>query len=395
MVSNKAALYASVGSILTRYEVGVDTFSLEKRGQVALPSNVQYAWAHASKPLLYVACSSRTSRERVGAEHYLCALIVDSVKGNLALHGVPVRLPNRPVHMTVDAASENVLVAFNVPANLMVFRIEPDGTLGAQVTQHSHLDFGVFPHQVRVTPDNRKVILVTRGNPRTHDFRAHVGDQQDPGALKVFHYDQGVLGGEISIAPGNGLQFGPRHLDFHPTLPWVYVSLETQNMLNVFRLNQGVLSHEPVFAKEILLNPSTPWRQGAGTVHVHPNGRFVYCVSRGHAPQPFEGKEVLIDVENTIAVFSINGVTGEPKLIQHIDTGGICARTFSLEPSGRLLVTANAETHLVKKGKEIRLVPANLAVFKVRDDGTLEFKIKYEVPLGGAEKLFWMGILPD
>ncbi len=36
--------------------------------------------------------------------------------------------------------------------------------------------------------------------------------------LKVFAFKRGVLTNLASIAPGTGLGFGPRHLDFHPQL---------------------------------------------------------------------------------------------------------------------------------------------------------------------------------
>ena len=50
------------------------------------------------------------------------------------------------------------------------------------------IDAGIFAHQVRATPDNRQVILVTRG----HD--AAGGKPEDPGALKVFDYRAGIAG---------------------------------------------------------------------------------------------------------------------------------------------------------------------------------------------------------
>lgn len=102
---------------------------------------------------------------------------------------------------------------------------------------------------------------------------------------------------------------------------------------------------------------------------------------------------MLIGADNTFAVFSINEATGEPTLLQHIDAGGICARTFAVHASGELLVAANAETHLVKQGDDVREVSANLAVFEVDGDGRLKFVRKYDVELGPQDKLFWMGMV--
>src|SRR5258707_14035486 len=128
-----------------------------------------------------------------------------------------------------------------------------------------------YGHQVRVTANNRLAILVARGNDPAG------GKPEDPGSLKVFSYKDGLLANGVSIAPNGGYGFGPRHLDFHPTRPWVYVSLERENKLDMFKLDGDALAAVPAFRKETLAEPNNKKsRQAAGTVHVHPNGRFVY-----------------------------------------------------------------------------------------------------------------------
>ena len=152
-----------------------------------------------------------------------------------------------------------------------------------------------------------------------------------------------------------------------------------------------------MFTREILSDPSGKHEiQSAGTIHFHPKGNVVYCVNRAHKTRPFEGKDVVHWPDNTFAVFSVNPATGEPTLIQHIDSGGISPRTFSLDPSGRMLVAATSETHWVKRSDRdpVELVTANLAVFRILEDGKLEFKRKYDVELGPKQDLFWVGILP-
>src|SRR5262249_40933357 len=155
---------------------------------------------HASKPFLYVATSSKVSSADVGHDHYLYALAIDPRTGDLSVHGEPVKMSNRALHVTTDRASKNLLVAFNNPADLQIYRINDDATLGERVAQRSGIDCGQFPHQIRVTANDELAILVTRGNPyRGH--HAHLVDQVDAGALKVFQYKDGVLGEEVSVAP--------------------------------------------------------------------------------------------------------------------------------------------------------------------------------------------------
>src|SRR5207248_5606336 len=128
-------------------------------------------------------------------EHHVTALAIDPATGALSPHGAPIRLPTRPIHISTDIPSQFILVAFNNPSAVRVYRINPDFTPGEEVKQPGQIDAGIYAHQVRVTPDNRLAILVTRGNEGTPT------KPEDPGALKVFDYKDGVLTNEVSIAP--------------------------------------------------------------------------------------------------------------------------------------------------------------------------------------------------
>jgi 6-phosphogluconolactonase (cycloisomerase 2 family) len=381
--SRNVALYAAVGPELIRYEVDVGNATLTKRESVMLPDSVQYAWPHPSGRYIYVAWSNGA-----GADHHgLTAFLIDPLTGALHVHGKPLSLSARPIHVTVDVPGTHVLVAYNDPSGVTVHRIAEDGTIGSPVPSPTPLDAGVYAHQVRVHPSNDMVILVTRGNGPT------TAKPEDPGALKVLSYKDGLLASRASIAPGGGFNFQPRHLDFSG--PWVFVSLERQSKLQVYkRLPDGTLSQEPLFTKDSLTEPNNV-RPGqvAGTVHVHPNGKFVYQANRASGTIDYEGKRVFAGGENAIAVYAINQETGEPSMIQNIDTRGSTPRTFALDGSGRLLVAANQNAMLVRDGQNVRTVPASLAVYKVRDDGRLDFARKYDVETPGAKTQFWMGLV--
>jgi 6-phosphogluconolactonase len=78
-------------------------------------------------------------------------------------------------------------------------------------------------------------------------------------------------------------------------------------------------------------------------------------------------------------------------LLQHTDTRGIHCRTFYIDPSGRLLVAAHIMPLPVRDGAGVRIVPASLAVFRIHDDGRLDFVRKYDVDVGDRT-MFWMGM---
>jgi 6-phosphogluconolactonase (cycloisomerase 2 family) len=383
------ALYANVGPELTHYDVDVENAALTKKGTVTLPAGVQYAWPHASRRFLYVATSSSASGYgKAGTEHHVTALRIDPASGALSQHGEPIRLPTRPIHMTTDIPSENILVAFNNPSALHIYRVNKDFTPGEEVKQPGAIDAGIFAHQVRVSPDNKLAILVTRGNEGT------ATKAEDPGALKVWDYKQGVLTNPVSIAPDGGRNFGPRHLDFHPTKPWMYVSIETQNKMYTYRLENGRINPEIAFRADTLLEPNNiRARQAASTVHVHPNGRFLYGANRAQATVEFQGRQVFKGGENSIVVYSIDQTTGEPTPIQHIETGKIHPRTFHIDPSGRMMVVQHNKPVNVRDGNEVKTVPAGLTVFRIGDDGKLSFVRGYDIDVGD-KLMFWMGMVP-
>ena len=387
--SKKVALYANVGADLTHYDVDVAKAELIKRKTVTLPAAVQYAWPHASRRYLYVATSSSAPGYGTqGTEHHVTAFAIDPASGALTQHGEPIRLPTRPIHISTDIPSENILVAFNNPSAVRVYRINKDATPGEEVKEPGPIDAGIFAHQIRVTPDNKLAILVTRGNEATPT------KPEDPGALKVFDYKNGVLSNEVSIAPNGGKEFGPRHLDFHPTKPWMYVSIETQNKMYAYRMENGRINPEITFRAETLAEPNNiRARQAAGTVHVHPNGRFLYGANRAEQTVEFQGKKVFKGGENSIVVYAINQSTGEPTPIQHADTHKIHPRTFHIDPSGRLLVAEHNLPVDVRDGDTVKTVPAGLSVFRLGDDGKLTFVRAYDVDVGD-KTMFWMGMVP-
>ena len=390
--SSKLAVYAAVGEELIAFGVDVDHATLTRQSSVTLPGFVQEAWASPSAPFLYVAWSNGGSSYTgsgvtpVGDKHGVTAFRVDP-SGALQVHGAPASLRSRPIHITGDVPGRHLLVAYNDPSGVSVHTIDADGSVGAEVPQPGGLDVGVYAHQVRVLPSNRAVVLVTRGNQPTASAK------EDPGAVKVFRYDASTLTNRASIAPGKGFGFRSRHLDFHPTRPWVFLTLESQNTLGVFRRDDDSLGELPLFSRSTLPGAGGVIAgQTASTVHVHPNGRFVYVGNRAGGTTDFNGTPVFGGGTNNIAVFRINQETGEPSLIQNIETRGFTPRTFAIDPSGRMLVVGNQNTMAVRDGTTVKTVPPNVSVFRIRADGELDYMNSYDVAVG-RKPLWWVGLV--
>ena len=374
-------LYAAVGPELSTYAVTSHDGSLRKTSSVETPFAVQYVWPHPSKRFLYVAWSNGMQGDRHGVTAYR----IDLTTGALSPHGQAIDIRHRPVHLTVDADATHVLIAYNNPSSSSVHRLNRDGTLGAEVKQPGPIDGGIYAHQIRVHPSNTIVVMVTRGNGPAPNR------PEDPGALKVYGYSNGTLTNRQSIAPNGGYGYQPRHLDFHPTQPFMYLNLERQNQLQVYRVNGDAIDPTPLFTKDTLDHQaaSKP-AQMTGAIHIDANGRFVYLSNRASGTRLVDGRQVWEGGENTIGVYAIDQKTGEPTRIQNIDSGGMHARTFTLEPSSSLLVAANQNAVTKADGSR---VPASLALFRVGGNGKLTFLRKYDIETGQGRSLMWTGFV--
>jgi 6-phosphogluconolactonase len=172
------------------------------------------------------------------------------------------------------------------------------------------------------------------------------------------------------------------------------VSIERQNKLYVYKLRpDGALERDPMFVKDTLADPgAVKPGQGAGAIHVHPNGRFVYLTNRNQDEVAFESRKVFNGGENNVAVFAIDAKTGEPSLIQTIEGYGIQLRTFGIDPSGRLLIAASIKPLLVREANAVKTLTAGIMTYRIADDGKLTFVRKYDVDTGKGQQ-FWSGMV--
>lgn len=379
---NAFFVYAAVGARFSQYSLDISDGSLTERSVLTLPAGLQYAWRHATKPILYAACSDG-GPGKAGTRHFVCALAIQS-DGSLKLEGLPTPLHSRPVHITSDRTSQHVLLAYNDPSALSIHRIKRDGSIGEEVKQHV-FDLGACAHQIVVAPDNHRVVLPVRGNDPEH------GTPELPGAIEIFDFIDGTLTHRQKLIPNAGYEFGPRHIDFHPTKPWMYLSVERQNQIAFFELGKTVVG--PLWRKTTLAHPEQlKPRQLVGAIHVHPNGKFVYVSNRADGTIDHNGAKVFNGAENTISTFSIDAETGEPNLIHTEDTHGMHVRTFSIDPSGSMLIAGCMIARDTLIDGAIQHVPGGLSTFRIEEDGTLRFLQKYDVDVG-SDRLFWVGIV--
>ena len=381
MQRQAAGFLAAHGDEFTRYSV--EGGKLRATGSARAGLDIQYAWPHPTRALAYLAISNGGPGER-GSDHALavCHLGADGP----AFGTEPVRLAARPLHLSLDRDARHLLVAYNNPSGITVHRLETDGRIGGEVAQPDGIAWGTFGHQVLVTPAGGAVLFPCRG----HDARD--GNPEQPGVLQVFGYEDGMLAPRARIAPDGGYGFGPRHLDFHPELPWMFLGLERQNEILVFRTADDTVDPEPVFRISTVTGAGEG-RQAIAALHVHPDGRRLSVSNRCYGTVASPAGPVMAAGENSIATFAIDPDTGHLEALARAPTGGYLPRTFSIDPDGTVLIAANSEAARARTpgGDAIDVAPG-LVMFRIGPDGGLLELDRTTVGIRG-KRLFWAGFL--
>lgn len=121
---------------------------------------------------------------------------------------------------------------------------------------------------------------------------------------------------------------GSRRLQIHPDGRFLYVNRETDSHVSVFAIDNGRL-------KEMQTLPTLPDGAADGNttaeILVDARGRFLYVSNRGHG---------------TIAVYAIDSA-GMLSLVEHAPPGGRIPRNFSLDPTGKYLLSSNQDTEAI------------------------------------------------
>ncbi|WP_076072352.1 lactonase family protein [Sphingomonas montana] len=205
-----------------------------------------------------------------------------------------------------------------------------------------------------------------------------IGDRQDgphahcvcfgPDGRWLFHVDLGTdeilayaaddgpdLIGERQVAFAAPPGSGPRHLVFHPTLPFAVLASELASTLTVLRVDGGKLT---ALHRISTLPADFSGTSIAGHLGLNHAGDRIYVTNRGH---------------DSVAIYAWND-GGMPRLLQHAPSGGASPRAFVLLEAEGLFLLVNEQG-------------ANVTVFSIRPDGTLA-PCHQDIAVAGAVFLF-------
>ena len=331
-----AVFYNAVGPDLTCWHADIGNAALARQGSVTAPALIQYVWQNPAKPVLYVASSNSVPFDKPDGKHHFTAFRIDPASGALSPFGTPVaiRAPSDQHHRGHRG---------KVAADGLQHTQHHDRPSARSGRRDRSGDQAGSQHRGRHLRASDQDDAVRQGT-----GAGHARQQRDHGEGRRSGRTEGQ-GTEERTTDRHRVHRARRRLrvrtaavDMHPAKPWMFVSVERQNQLQMYRLRGDNLEPAPAYVVTTLNEPGNlrP-EQMVGPIHIHPNGRFVYVGNRASGLIEGQGKKYAAGGENTIAVFAINQTSGEPRLLQAIDTHGFHPRTFSIDPTGRMLVVAN------------------------------------------------------
>lgn len=226
-----------------------------------------------------------------------------------------------PCYVEVDKTGKWVFAGNYGTGNFTMFAVDDTGALAPATHKISHHGTGADPkrqegphvHSTNISPDNKFLYV------------------PDLGIDKVMIYAFDATKGSLDPAPAVDAESrpgsGPRHMAFHPAKPWVYLIEEISGTVVTYSY-QGDRFKE--LQRVSSLEKNTSGDAGSADIHVSPDGLFLYASNRGEY--------------NNIAIYRIDQKAGTLASIGFQPVLGKGPRNFTIDPSGKFLLSANQGT---------------------------------------------------
>ncbi|MCZ8523083.1 MULTISPECIES: lactonase family protein [Paenibacillus] len=305
-----------------------ETGELKRQTGYAEVQNPSFAIINEEGDRLY--CVSEMDIEgRAGGG--VAAYRIDPLTGEGTFIGRQDTQGASPCHLALTPDGKWLVTANYSSGNVSVHGIGPAGELLEMKEGHQHEGSSVSerqtgPHPHCVAVRDGFVYVPDLGMDRivTYRLAAEAGE----GVL--------IPHGETAVHAGAG----PRHLAFHPALPYAYVVHELDSTVTVFAASTADGKLEEIETVSALPQ-EYEGESYVADVHVHPSGRYLYVSNRGH---------------DSIAVFEIDQESGRLRAVQHQSTLGKFPRNFAVTADGRFLLAANQNSD-------------SIVVFRIEDAG--------------------------
>ncbi|MBW7477395.1 lactonase family protein [Paenibacillus oenotherae] len=301
---------------ITGYRFQYDEGKLEKRFGMAGIANPSFLTLNSDRTRLYAVS------EASDGDGIVASFAIHESSGELILLNKRTTYGSAPCHVMLDGEEEFLVVTNYLGGNVVLYRVEKDGSIGPIADNVAHEGHGprsdrqekAHPHSSIMDPSNRYVIVADLGIDKLVHYRL----DREAGKL--------ILHRETVTASGAG----PRHLAFHSGGRLLYVLNELDCTVAVysFRAEDSELVRIQIISA---LPESFDGENTSADIHVTGCGRYLYASNRGH---------------DSIVVYRIDD-EGLLALVEHVPSGGRIPRNFALAPDDQFLLAANQDTHEV------------------------------------------------
>lgn len=281
----------------------IDVFALDTRsGELGLLQR----FATTGSPLpMRISPDRRVLLAGTRSENALLSFAIDPECGELSLLG-RVSAPGGPTYVSCDRAMRVAFIASYGDSNLAVFPLAANGAPMPAVQLETELPRA---HAALVDASNRWLLVPMLGADAIRVYRL----EED--GLRLSPNDPAM----VPARSGSG----PRHLVFSPDNRHVHCLNELDGSIDLFDFDAGSGTLE--LRQSVGMMPpgfdGQPW---AAELRARPDGRFLYATDRR---------------SSTLAVFSVETLTGELSLSGHFPTENQ-PRGMAIDPSGRWLAVA-------------------------------------------------------
>ena len=320
-------LFMYIGSFTQKDGGHGDGLSVYRRGSESEPWQLVEVLKDLADPsFIVIDRQQRSVYTSHGDGTHATAYRIDSATGRLTVINRQPTGGINGAHLSIDGSGRFLAVANYASGGLALLSINADGSLGP-VCDAAKTTGTPGPHKTQQESSHPHHCPFDRSG--------HFIVVPDKGLDRVFLYRLDTSGGKLipgeppSVSSRAGA--APRHVDFHPTLPFAYVINEIDSTITVYRFEP-----ENHVLKPLQIVPTPPatytGNNSGAEIVVAPSGRFVYGSNRGH---------------DSIAVFAIDQTSGLLTAAGWEPTQGRTPRFFTLDPTGTHLYAANQASDTV------------------------------------------------
>ncbi len=224
-------------------------------------------------------------------------------------------------YVSLTKNEKHLLVAYYGSGTVASYAVDAGTGIGDQVSQIIHTGSsidttrqeGPHAHMVLPAPIGELIVVTDLGTDKVYCYRID---------------ENGVIDKDPVSETVVPLGFGPRHVVFHPSQPYIYVLAELKGHVLGYEFDSQNGIGKLVSNISILPEGFDGFNKSAD-IHINPEGDFLYASNRG---------------DNSIAVCKINQATGELSVVDIKSSGGITPRAFAVDPSGDYMLVANRQS---------------------------------------------------